>query len=206
MPSIERKLSLIALLASLIVLVAAPACKGFFVNAPTSVTVTPSNPTLLPGQTQSFAAQAAFSDNTTKNVTASATWSTSDPCIMAIITSGVNAGNATDVGTGGSATITASYNGVSGTATPTTPTGLTINPCPEKVVGNFPQVFYSVGTLNVTFTAVGASGGVTWVSDTPGVVNFASAGNGAVTFPGAGTAKITATAGTETASLFITVQ
>ena len=206
MSSIERKLSLVALLASLTVLVTSPACKGFFVNAPTSVTVTPNSPPLIPGQQQSFSAQAAFSDNTTKNVTSSATWSTSNTCIVAIIVSGANAGNATDVGTGGSATITVSYNGVSGTATPTTPTGLTINPCPEKVVGNFPEVFYNVGTLNVTFTAVGASGVVTWTSDAPGVVNFASASNGAVTFPGPGTATITANAGTQTASLFITVQ
>src|SRR5215469_4289179 len=90
-------------------------CKGFFVNQPSSVTITPNSPTLSSAQQQSFIAQAAFSDNTTKIVTASATWSTSNPCIIAMITSGTNAGNATDVGSGGSATITASYAGVIGT-------------------------------------------------------------------------------------------
>lgn len=204
MPSFERKLSLIAAMVVLSLLVVAPACKGFFVNAPTSVTVTPNAPSLNSSQQQAFAAQAAFSDNTTKNVTASSTWTTSNPCVVAIITSGVNAGNATDVGTGASATITASFNGVSGTATASVTTGLTITPCPEQVVGTFPEVVYSVGAAATTFTASGATGTVTWTSSNSAAVAISSSGT--ATFPAAGTATITANDATQTGTLYITVQ
>lgn len=204
MPSSERKSSLIVALVALSLLVIAPACTGFFVNAPNSVTVTPSSPSLVSKQQQSFVAQAAFS-NSTKNVTASSTWTTSNPCVVAIITSGANAGNATDVGTGGSATITASYNGVSGTATASVPTGLTINPCPEQAVGNFPEVVYKAGGPSATFTANGATGTVTWSSDNTSAVSITST-TGVATFPAVGTATITATTSSETGTLFITVQ
>jgi len=190
-------------LLGLVSLVTASGCKGFFVNAPTSVTVSPSSPSLTSQQQQAFSALAAFSDNTTTNVTTSATWSTSNSCIVSIITSGANAGNATDVGTGGSATITASYNGVSGTATATVTTGLTISPCPQQVVGTFPEVVFSVGQAAVTFTASGATPPVTWTSDNSSVVNITTGGT--ATFLAAGTATITATAGTTTGTLFITV-
>lgn len=203
MLSSEEKLRSIALFAALLLLGSMVGCTGFFVNAPTSVTISPSAPSLTSGQQQSFTAQAAFSDNTTKNVKSSATWTTSDPCVVAIITSGANAGNATDVGSGGSATITASYNGVSGTATATVTTGLTINPCPEQVVGTFPEVVYKVGS-SATFTANGATGTPGWTSSNSSVVNITSAGS--ATFPTAGTATITATAGTTQGTLFITVQ
>jgi len=208
-----RKLSLIAALVALSLLVVAPGCTGFFVNQPNTVTVTPNAPSLTSGQTQAFSAQATYSDNSTKNVTASATWTTSDPCIVAILASGTGAGNATDIGTGGSATITASFNGVSGTATAAAPTGLTISPCqPQKAVttgaGTFPQVVFNVGQTGVVFTAAssGTSAAATWTSSNPSIVNFASASSGAAIFPGAGTATITATANPLTGTLFITVQ
>ena len=205
MSSTKSKLRLAAAFAALLTLALAVSCKGFFVNQPTSVTVTPNSPTFTSGQQQSFTAQASFSDNTTKNVTASATWTTSNPCIVAIITSGTNAGNATDVGTGGSATITASYNGISGTATASVTTGLTITPCPEQLVGNFPEVVFHNGS-NQAFTASGATGTVTWTSDTTSVVTFPSSSSGTANFVGTGTATITATTSGETGTLFVTVQ
>jgi uncharacterized protein YjdB len=180
-------------------------CKGFFVNQPTSVTVSPASGSLTSGQQQAFTALAAFSDNTSKDVTTNATWSTSSSCIVAIITSGANGGHATAVGSGGSATITASYNGVVGTATASVATGLTLSPCPQQVVGNYPEVVFNVGQ-SATFTASGASGTITWTSDNTSVANFASSSSGTATFPSAGTATITATTSTETGTLFITVQ
>ena len=206
MVSFGRKLSLMAAVAALSVLVVTPGCTGFFVNQPDSVTIIPNAPSLTPGDTQSFMAQAAYSNNSSvKDVTKSATWTTSDTCVVAIINSGANSGNATDVGTGGSATVTASYSGVTGTATASVPTGLTINPCPEQVVGNFLQVVYNVGSQPVTFVANGSSGGVSWISDNPSAVSI-NASTGQATFPAAGPANITATAGTETATMHIVVQ
>ena len=195
-----RALGAVAVLATLGLAIS---CKGFFVNQPTSLTVTPSSPSLTSGQQQSFIAQATFSDST-KIVTSSATWSTSNSCIVAIIGSGTNAGNATDVGTGASATITASYNGAVGTATASAPTGLTITPCPTQIVGNFPAVVFHAGS-NQTFTASGSSGSVTWTSSNSGVANI-SASSGSATFPAAGQATITANDGTNQGTLLVTVQ
>src|SRR5262249_36199638 len=144
------------------------------------------------------------SDNSSKDVTGSATWTTSNPCIVAIAT-GTDSGHATDVGTGGSATITASYNGVTGTATATAATGLTITPCPEQEVNNYPQVVFHVKKPGVPFPAGGAPGAVPWTSDNTSVVNFASSASGTATFPPQGTATITATTSTETGTLFINV-
>jgi uncharacterized protein YjdB len=200
-----RKLPLTLAFVALVALAFGASCRGFFVNQPTSVTVSPSSGTYSSGEQQSFTALAAFSDNTSKDVTAKATWSTSNSCIVAIIASGANAGHATAVGTGGSATITASYNGVVGTATASVATGLTITPCPQQVVSNFPEVVFNVGQ-SATFTANGASGAVTWTSNNTSVVNFASPSSGTATFPSAGTATITATTSTVTGTLFITVQ
>ena len=204
MSSTKSKLRLAAAFAALLTLALAVSCKGFFVNQPTSVTVTPNSPTLSSGQPENFVAQAAFSDNSTKIVTSSATWTSSNPCIVMIIASGANAGNATDVGTGGSATITASYNGVVGTATATVTAGLTITPCPQTTVGNFPQVLYHVGD-SAAFTANGATGTVTWTALPAGLATINSS-TGAATFgPNTGTVTITAT-GNETGTLFVTVQ
>ena len=205
MSSTKSKLRLIGAFAALAALALAVSCKGFFVNQPTSVTITPSAPSLTSGQTQSFTAQAAFSDNTTKDVTTSATWSSSNPCIVAIIASGTDAGHATDVGTGGSATITASYNGVIGTATASVATGLTITPCsPEEDVSGSPEVVFTVGQQNITFTASGATGTPTWTSSDDNVVSVSS--SGAATFGTKGTATITAAANPETGTLVVTVQ
>ena len=204
MSSTKSQIRALGAVAVLATLAFAISCKGFFVNQPTSMTVTPNSPTLTSGQQQSFIAQATFSDNSTTNVTSSATWTTSNSCIVAVINSGSNAGNATDVGSGASATITASYNGAIGTATASVPTGLTITPCPTQIVGNFPAVVFHAGSSQ-TFTASGSSGSVTWTSSNSGVVNI-SASSGAATFPVAGQATITANDGTDTGTLLITVQ
>lgn len=202
MSSSKSTLRLIGAFAVLGMLALAISCKGFFVNQPTSVTITPSAPTFTAGQQQSLTAQAAFSNNNSKVVTTSATWNSSNPCIVAIITSGENAGNATDVGTGGSATITASYNGVIGTATASVPGGLTITPCPEQDVAGFPEVVFSAGT-SATFTATGAT---SWQSANSSVVSFASASSGAATFPAKGQTTITVSDSVNQGTLLVTVQ
>lgn len=213
MSNVDRKWSVIAVGFAVLLLAFAVGCRGFFVNQPTSVTVTPNAPALSSGQTQNFTAQAAFADNTTRNVTSKATWSTSNPCIVAIIASGNGAGNATTVGSGGSVTITASYNGVSGTATPTAPTGLAISPCqPQQAVssaaGTFPQVVFKTGQAGIVFTAAsnGTNTSATWASSNTSVVTFSNPSSGAATFVGAGSATVTATGSSETGSLAIVVQ
>jgi hypothetical protein len=201
----DRKLALITSAAAVLLLGLTAGCKGFFVNQPTSVTITPASPpSLAPGDPQIYTSLASFSDSTSKDVTQSATWSSSNPCIVAIVASGSDAGHSTDIGTGGSVTITAIYNGVVGTVTQSTPTGLTIAPCTTTIVSHYPQVLYHVGDPAVQFSAGSGSSSATWTSDTPGVVNITS--GGLATFVSAGSATITATTSTQTGSLYIVVQ
>ena len=204
MSSKMSKFRVIGASAALATLALAVSCKGFFVNQPTTVTVTPSTQTLTTGQQQAFTAQATFSDNSSKNVTSGATWSSSNPCIVAIITSGTNAGNSTDIGTGGSATITASYNGVVGTATATVSNGLTVSPCNIQTVGNFPEAVFTRGS-NATFSASGGAAALTWTSSDTNVATI-NTSTGAASFVGAGTVTINVTDGTNTGSIYITVQ
>ena len=77
----------------------------------TSVTVTPSTPSIILGNTQQFTALGHFSDGTTQVITNQASWTSSDIHI-AVISSG---GLATSAGSG-SATITAAFGGATGTA------------------------------------------------------------------------------------------
>ena len=207
MLSSERKVSLIAALAALAVLLLTPGCKGFFVNQPTSITVSPNTVSPTAGVPQKFTAVAAYSGNNgSKDVTTSATWTSSNPCAVPVIATGSNAGNATAVGTGGAVTISASLDGVIGTATATVPTGLTITPCTATAVGSAEEVIFHVNSSQ-TFVA-NSSGSVvsaTWTSSNSTIVNINSA-TGQATFPSAGQAMITATSNPETGTLLITVQ
>ena len=163
MQSSRRKLQLACGLGVFLLLLPASGCKGFFVNAPTSVTVSGPN-SVNTGDQPAFTALAAFSDGSTKDVTQSATWSSSNPCIIAVI----------------------------GTLTPTAPTGLTITPCPEQVLSGstFPEVVFNRSQGSVTFSVSGANTGVTWSSNNTSVLSFASASSGTATLGGAGQATI----------------
>ena len=206
MSSTTSKLRLVGALAALVTLALAMSCRGFFVNQPSSVTVNPNSQSLTSGQTQPFTATAAFSNNTSKDVTTSATWSTSNPCIVAIIASGTDAGHAVDVGTGGSATITASFNGIVGTATASVSPGLTISPClPQQDVAGSPTIVFHVNQANVVFSATGATGAVTWSADKTNIATINSS-TGAATFVSTGTATIMGSDTTNSGTLFITVQ
>jgi len=77
-----------------------------------SVTVSPSSLSLIVGQTQQLTATAFYSNNSSGNVTNSASWSSSATGVATVS----NAGVVTAVGSG-TATITASFGGQSGNAT-----------------------------------------------------------------------------------------
>lgn len=72
-----RLLSL-SLLASVLTLALA-GCKGFIVNPTlTSLTVTPATPSITAGNTQQMVATGTYNDGSTKTVTRSVTWASSD--------------------------------------------------------------------------------------------------------------------------------
>lgn len=76
-----------------------------------TITVTPSNPSINLGLSQSFTATGNFSDGTTQNLTTFLGWSSSNSAVAIISPIGI----ATSTGTG-STTISATLNGVTGTA------------------------------------------------------------------------------------------
>ena len=93
------------------------------------ITVTPPSPSVTVGQTQQFKATATFSDNSTKDVTGSTTWSSSDTTIATIASSGL----ATSLKVG-SVTITGTLQTVNGS----TSLGVSASPPPQVSVSILP--------------------------------------------------------------------
>ena len=87
-----------------------------------SITLTPTNPSVAAGNTQQFTATGTYSDNSTKDLTSAATWTTSNAEIATIDSAGL--ASAVSAGT---ATIMATSGGVSGKlALTVTPLSLTL--------------------------------------------------------------------------------
>jgi len=119
-----------------------------------SIAVTPANPSIAKGLTQQFTATGHFSDGTTQDLTASATWASS---LTTVATIGVNTGLATSVGTGTS-NITATQNAVtSNTAV------LTVIPAPS--IRNLNPASGPVGTsVTIAGTNFGTTQGTSTVT------------------------------------------
>jgi len=169
-----------------------------------SIQVTPANPSITiaaGGATQPFTATGRFNDGSTKDLSSSASWSSSDTAVATI--------SATGVATGlkkGSATITATSGGVSGKTTLTIGVALksiAITPATPSIARNTQQQFTATGTYfdgtiqNITTLA-------TWSSATTAVATIivqgvAQAGNQA------GTTTITAALNGVSGSTTLTV-
>ncbi|MBI5633608.1 MAG: Ig-like domain-containing protein [Nitrospirae bacterium] len=88
-----------------------------------SIVVTPSNPSIMPGKTQQFAATGTYSDSSTHDLSGSATWASSNQAV-AIIN---NTGLATAT-TAGVTTITATSGSIEGSTTLTLTTAVSQPP------------------------------------------------------------------------------
>jgi uncharacterized protein YjdB len=141
----------------------------------TSVSVSPTSANLQVGATQQFTATATYSDGTTGNVTSSGTtWSSSAPSIATINGSGL----ATAVAAG-QATLTATYQGKSGSAALTSTavpvTSLVVTPTSVNLVVGGTEQFTATATY-----ANGTTGNVTtsatWSSGNTSVVTVNSSG------------------------------
>jgi uncharacterized protein YjdB len=85
-----------------------------------SIVITPAAPTIASGTAIQFHAVATYTDSSTQDITWAATWSSSDMAVATVsnLPPAADKGLATGVAPG-TATITATYNGVSGTASVT---------------------------------------------------------------------------------------
>ena len=156
------------------------------------IQVTPTNTNLPVGATQPFTATAVFADFTTRNVTASAAWTSSNTSAAVVTGTGPNAGRASALAEG-SATITATYDGVSGSTVLTvakTVVSVSVTPANPTTVLGVGVAFSATATLSNNATLVVTSAAA-WVSSDVGVATVTA--GGAATPVKAGSSTITAT-------------
>lgn len=165
-----------------------------------SVSVSPNSGAIVVGSTLSLSATTVDASGATLTGR-TVTWSSSDPQIASVSSSGVVTAVAA-----GSATITAMSEGKTGSAqiTVTVPPVATVSVTPNT------DTLQIGGTVALSATPRDGSGAalsgraVTWSSDAPGVASVSA--DGVVTANSAGTATITATSEGKTGAATITVQ
>ncbi len=166
-----------------------------------SIAITPANPNLPAGVTQQFTATGTYSDGTSLDLTTQVAWSTADPSVATVTTTGL----VTTVAAGTS-TLTAAQGGISGstnlTVTAATLSSITVTPADPNIPIGFIQQFTATGTYS-DGTSFNISKLVTWGWSNGAVVTMD--GTGLATAIGAGASIIAATRGSISASTTLTV-
>ena len=169
-----------------------------------SISVTPSNPPWIqPAATQQFKATALFSDGTSADVSATATWSPGNPLVASVSGTGLATGVAA-----GTSLITAASGAVSGSATLTVTTAtlssIAITPAAPSIAAGLTLQLAATGKYS-DGTSQDLTGSAQWVSDTTANATVTATG-GLVAGVKAGTAGITAAVGAVTsAKITVTV-
>jgi hypothetical protein len=166
-------------------------CRGFFVNPTlTSMTVTPASPNLQIGGTLQLIATGNNDDGSTKNLTTSSTWTTSDASKVTVSSTGLVKGIASTTGV----TITATNGTVSGTDTVTvgqTTQTLSLSSSPSSPISLTIVGSNSTITFTATLNGSDITNSTTFTSNNTSVIS-APSGNTA-TVVGVGSATITGT-------------
>ncbi len=139
----------------------------------TSVLVTPAAPSSGIGGTVQFNATGAYSDGATQDLTTTATWTSSSAVIATI-----NAGGLATAVSAGPATITATFDGVSGSTT------LTVTAATLQSITVLPAGAIIAPRAKIQFTALGSFSdgtqrtvpGVSWSSTKPSVASVNNSG------------------------------
>lgn len=138
-----------------------------------SLKLTPADGPLAKGLTRQYDAQGVFTDDT-RDITASVTWSSSNPSVASIDATGLAA--AIDIGT---TTITAKLGQISASAklevTAATLTGLTLTPANTQLAESFTQQYHAQGTFT-DGSQQDITAQVNWNSSNPAVANIDPAG------------------------------
>ncbi|HMG25477.1 MAG TPA: Ig-like domain-containing protein [Acidimicrobiia bacterium] len=134
--------------------------------------MTPANKTLAPNMTQQYTATGHYSDNTVRDLSASAAWSSSSAAIATVSPSGVVTGKAA-----GTTTIGASVGGVTGAASGQ------VSPLRSITLRPLVNIVRAGGTRTLTATGRFANGvsanitnQVTWVSTNSGIAGVSPQG------------------------------
>jgi uncharacterized protein YjdB len=176
---------------------------------PVSITVSPAGVTLAVGAARPFTAQAIFSDGTSQDVTARATWTSDAPGVAGVSDAAATRGLVTGV-SGGTANITASFNGLSGsvsvTVNPAMLTALQVTPFNQTVPVGTALQFRATGLFS-DGTSSDLTASATWQSSMTNVagVSDAAGTRGQASALAAGTTQISATVMGVTGSTLLTV-
>lgn len=168
-----------------------------------SIAVTPAIATVPAGLTQVFAAKGTYSDGSVVDISNTVAWTSASPLVATILpTTGVATGVSA-----GSALITATGGGKTGSATLTVTTAtlasIAVMPASATVPKGLTQPFVATGTYSDGST-VDISKSVAWTSASPLVATVLS-NTGVATGVSVGTALITATSGGKSNSATLTV-
>ena len=159
-----------------------------------SLAITPTNPTIALGTTQQFTATGTYTDNTTQDLTAAVTWSSSDSGIATVSNAAGSHGLATSAAQG-SVTIGATLNGVATstqlTVSPAALVALAITPTNPAIALGTKQQFTATGTYTDN-TTQDLTTAVTWSSSDSGIaaVSNAAGSEGLATSVAVGTTTI----------------
>ncbi len=154
-----------------------------------SIAVTPSTPSLAVGATQQFTAMATYSDNSTANVTSTATWAAAKTAVATISSTGL----ATAVASG-STQISATVNGITGNATLSvtskTLASIAVTPSTPSVAVGATQQFTATASYSDNSTA-DVTSTATWAAAKTAVATISS--TGLATAVASGSTQISAT-------------
>jgi hypothetical protein len=174
-----------------------------------SIAVTPVNPSIAKGTKQQFTATGTYSDNSTQNLTATVTWSSSNTGIATVSNAAGSNGLATSVATG-TTTISATSGSESGsttlTVTAATLVSIAVTPVNASIAAGTSQQFTATGTYSDNSTQ-NLTALVTWSSSNTGAetISNATGSKGLATAIASGTATITAVSGGISRSTTLTV-
>ena len=161
-----------------------------------TIAVTPASPSIVAGNTQQFTAMGTYSDNSTKNITSSVTWKSSNTALASIgattgLATGVAAGTAQITATQG--TVVSPNDSLTVTASTVTLKSIAVTPgSPSIGIGNTVQ-FTAMGTYSDNSTK-SITNSVTWATSLGSFATIGSA-TGLAAGIAVGTTEITATLG-----------
>ena len=164
-----------------------------------TIKLTPANPSIPPQTTDQFTATGTFSDNSTQDLTTQAIWSSSNPRVAGVSTTGL----ATAAAALGSSVINASLGSISGQTVLTvnkfqgTLQSIVVSPGSSSLSAGFTEQLKAQGTYSDS-TVLDLTSAVQWSSSATAVVSVSNTNgtNGLATAKKAGSANVTATLGT----------
>lgn len=166
-----------------------------------SIALTPSSITVPRGLTTSFAAEGTYTDGTTATLTSSVTWTSSDVNVAMV------AGNVATAKNEGSASITATLNGVSASAVltvaPPALTSIKISPVRASIAPGTTQQFTATGRYSDGTTA-DITSQAAWTSSNASIASFDTTA-GLATANAEGDVTVTATVGSVSAGTTLNV-